>query len=187
MTRLISLAVLSLLILTIAAFAPKQDKPQPKTVQIGTKLWLAENVNVPFAGSWCYNNDQANCKKYGRLYNLELATLACTRMGDGWRLPTLADWEDMINTLGSNKLAALKLKPTGDSGFNAVYAGIRLEGTNEYKALGSETAYWTSSPMNPKEAFIKEIKSFSPLIIEGYAPVDRGLSCRCVKDLPKAE
>ncbi len=185
MLRLLSLVLLSGIALLIAAFAP-QDKPAPKTVEIGSRIWLAENVNVPFAGSWCYNNDPLNCKKYGRLYTLELATLACTRMGDGWRLPTLADWEDLINSIGSNKLAAMKLKPSGDSGFNAVYGGYRLE-SNEFKALGSETAYWTSSPMNPKQVFIKEIKNFSPLIIENYAPVERGLSCRCVKDLPKGE
>jgi len=186
MLRLMSLAVISTLALLIASFAP-QNKPAPKTIQIGNQLWLAENVNVPYAGSWCYNNDPLNCKKYGRLYNYELATLACSRIGEGWRLPTNADWETMVATLGSVKLAALKLKPGGDIGFNAVYGGFKVENTEEFKAEGSETAYWTSSPMNPKQVFIREIKSFSPMVIEGYAAVDRGLSCRCVKDLPKGE
>lgn len=186
MLRLLCLAIVSVFTLLIASFAP-QEKPQPKSVQIGNKLWLAENVNVPYAGSWCYNNDQMNCKKFGRLYTWELATLACSRLGEGWRLPTTADWADLETTLGGSKLAALKLKPSGDSGFNAVYAGFKVENTEEYKAMGSEAAYWTASPMNPKQVFIREIKNYSPLFMESYAPNERGLSCRCVKDLPKGE
>lgn len=185
MLRLIVLVIVSTLALLIASFAP-QEKPAPKTVQFGNKLWLAENVSVPYAGSWCYNNDQLNCKKYGRLYTWEIAAIACSRIGEGWRLPTNADWEDLVTTLGGQKLAALKMKPSGDSGFNAVYAGMRLESA-EFKDLGTETAYWSASPMNAKQAYIKEVKNYSPLVLDNYAPIDRGLSCRCVKDLPKGE
>ena len=186
MLRMISLAILSVIALLIASFTP-QEKPAPKTVQIGDQLWLAENVAVPYAGSWCYNNDPMMCKKYGRLYTYELANIACSRIGEGWRLPSNADWETLVATLGSSKLAALKLKTSGDSGFNALYAGMKVENVDEFKAEGSETGYWTSSPMNPKQVFIREIKSFSPLVLESYAPIERGLSCRCVKDLPKGE
>ncbi len=186
MLRLFCLAIISLVALLIAAFAP-QEKPAPKTVQVGTKLWLAENVNVPYAGSWCYGNDPMNCKKYGRLYTWELATIACSRIGEGWRLPTNADWEDLVTTLGGQKMAALKLKTSGDSGFNALYAGFKVENVDEFKAKESEAAFWSASPMNAKQAFIKEVKAYSPLVLDNYAPIERGVSCRCVKDLPKGE
>lgn len=34
-----------------------------------SRTWLAENLNYTVDNSWCYNDDQANCEKYGRLYS----------------------------------------------------------------------------------------------------------------------
>lgn len=63
-------------------------------IKVGTLTLASENLNVATAtGSVCYENDQANCTKYGRLYTWEAAKTACP---SGWRLPTEAEWQTLL-------------------------------------------------------------------------------------------
>jgi uncharacterized protein (TIGR02145 family) len=55
---------------------------------------MAENLNYNAKGSKCYDNKDANCKKYGRLYSLATAKTACP---SGWHLPTKEEWIALPN------------------------------------------------------------------------------------------
>lgn len=37
-------------------------------VTIGSQTWMSQNLNFASDSSFCYNNDEDNCTKYGRLY-----------------------------------------------------------------------------------------------------------------------
>jgi len=99
-----------------------------KYVEIGDQSWMAENLNyyVPLK-SLCYNDNQENCKKYGRLYNLAAAQKICP---NGWHLPSEADWEKLVEFAGGT-VAGCKLKEknnwdknsTDEYGFSAIPGG----------------------------------------------------------------
>lgn len=78
-----------------------------KTTVINGLEWMAENLNYVVDSSFCYNDDPANCEKYGHLYSWEAAmALDTTAIGiyqvidglnyqgicmQGWHIPTLEE------------------------------------------------------------------------------------------------
>ena len=78
-----------------------------RTVKIGNQTWMAQNLNYETAESFCYDDHMSSCLKYGRLYTWTAATNVCPA---GWHLPTLAEWDELIDSLGGMPSAALALK-----------------------------------------------------------------------------
>lgn len=67
-----------------------------KTTKIGSQIWMAENIRKVVVGSYCLDNDAANCLKFGRLYTWSQAQKVCP---EGWHLPSKEDFEIMSNYL----------------------------------------------------------------------------------------
>ena len=109
-----------------------------KTVQIGTQVWMAENLKTSKyndgstitnitddtqwdnneTGAWCYNNnDASNNSKYGKLYNWY--AVSKTTNGDknicpiGWHVPTDDEWTVLTDYLGGESVAGGKMKEVG--------------------------------------------------------------------------
>ena len=130
--------------------------------------WLAENLNDSnheMGESWCYDEDQENCSKYGRLYDLEAAMVVCP---EGWRLPTYDDWaklEEKFEEIESSVLSDVR----GGHSFSEYFYEIDNGG------------YWWSSTMG-----IDGIANIKYLDDEGLKSnafsSDHGLSVRCVKN-----
>lgn len=64
------------------------------------KQWTTHNLDVTSVPSYCYEDAELNCRRYGRLYTWESARRVCQSLGDGWRLPTDDEWRQMAKQYG---------------------------------------------------------------------------------------
>ncbi|MDR2694074.1 MAG: fibrobacter succinogenes major paralogous domain-containing protein, partial [Chitinispirillales bacterium] len=114
-------------------FTDSRDGKTYNTVKIGKQTWMAENLNYgTSSGSWCYNDRDSYCKKYGRLYEWETAKKTCP---SGWHLPSRQEWEALVTYAGGYEAAGKRLKSTigwndsgsgtDDYGFSALPGGGR--------------------------------------------------------------
>ena len=71
-----------------------------KTVQIGSNVWLAQNLSYKTTKSKCYDDRLENCEVFGRLYKVYSDSLCPT----GFSLPTKENWESLIKIAGSTEL-----------------------------------------------------------------------------------
>ena len=119
-TRLLCL----MLLITTALFS--QD------ITIGTQTWQGANLNVGTmipntqapadnntVEKYCYGNLETNCTIYGGLYRwdemMDYTTAEGTQgiCGEGYRIPTDADWQTLIDFCGGASKAGQKLKEFG--------------------------------------------------------------------------
>jgi len=172
-----------------------------KTVKIGEQVWMAENLNIGMGNSICYGNEEANCKKYGRLYDWETAKAACP---SGWRLPSDNDWGRLmryVHSENNNRTAGKYLKAKsgwndkseGGSGngidkydFAALPGGYRLSSGKggSFDNLGNYGIWWSSSIDNSTEynqAYYRFIDYNQDGAFRAQDETDALFSVRCVQ------
>ncbi len=154
----------------------ERDGQTYKTVTIGTLTWMAENLNYDpgdvssmgtYGWSGCYNNESANCSKYGRLYTWNAAMDACP---SGWFLP------------GKYSMASIKtdLVWNFDSiDYSHHFAGGYCDG-GEFKDLGVNVRLWSSTEYNDFFAF--SLFGGSGLVEDSPEDKSFAFSVRCVTE-----
>jgi len=170
-------------------FVDGRDGRVYRQVTIGAQRWMAENLNYRAEGSRCYDNDSANCAKYGRLYSWDAAMSACPA---GWRLPSDAEWDILMDYVGGFETAGTKLKSkTGwnNNGngtdvyeFSALPGGLGNSGN--FTNAGSDGYWWSATETEGDAGFAWYRGMGSSLeSVDRYNSDKRALfSVRCVQD-----
>jgi len=165
-----------------------RDGKRYKTVVIGGKKWMAENLNYyPQSGkSWCYDNDNSNCGKYGRLYDWNTAKTVCP---SGFHLPSREEWNNLVSTVGGNKFAGKKLqarsgwkkgKGTDEYGLSTLPGGSR-NSNGGFRGAGNYGYWWTATERG-SGSYYRSMSHSSGSVIEGNYNKNNGYSVRCVNN-----
>ncbi|HEX6216291.1 MAG TPA: FISUMP domain-containing protein [Vicinamibacterales bacterium] len=82
------------------------------------KEWTTANLNVNASESYCYDDAESNCRRYGRLYTWASAQRVCESLVSGWRLPTDDEWRQLAKRYGgvSNDSASAPFYNFGKGG-----------------------------------------------------------------------
>ena len=169
-----------------------RDGQSYRTVTIGSQTWMAENLNYKTANSYCYDNNAGNCTKYGRLYTWNAAKTACP---SGWHLPTQAEMNTLIATVGgANDASSLKSTSgwkeysresgngTDDFSFSALPAGDR-DTSGKFHYEGTDAFFWSSTEYESDKAYNMNLYYYNGdgVMLGPYYKVS-GFSVRCIKD-----
>jgi uncharacterized protein (TIGR02145 family) len=162
-------------------------------------------------GAWCYyNNDPATEHIYGRMYNwyavmgiYDAASLSNPALRKqfaptGYHIPSDAEWDALLVTLGGQSVAGDELREAGIcnwiapntgatnvSGFGARPGGYRLD-TGVFFGLGDTGLYWTTtpSPTNPTtNAWCHYINNNASATYKYPNDKRDGMSVRVIKDV----
>ena len=199
-------------------FIDTRDNINYKYKQFGSQIWMIENLRfIPFVsklkeqgGIWVNGFDDNNVAvakneenyiKYGCLYDLQMALVACPI---GWHLPSDDEWKTLEVLLGMTPSEAddqgsrytgsvgRKMKSVYDwalcgngdnfSGFNTFSGGHRhYSDGGEFYTQTWQAYFWTATTYN--------ISSWSRMITYNSDGINRhssntsfGFSVRCIKD-----
>ena len=185
---LVTLLVVSGFAATQETLVDKRDGKKYKTVKIDNQTWMAENLNYEVQDSYCYNDDESNCKKYGRLYSWKAALYACPV---GWHLPGNIDFKTLYESVGGKQVAGKKLKNkegwnnngngTDEFGFSALSAGAK-DNNERYVVEGYLTLFWGSMEKDCDKAFGLLLNFGADSVNLEFGSKDFRWSVRCIKD-----
>ena len=180
-----------------------------KTVTIGTQIWMAENLNYlpkdtvgtfwagrSVCGGGEYQSLQEGvCSVYGRLYEKKINAYDGFNKNicpDGWDVPTLKQWQLLVESVGGGKTAGKEMKSNDNSywsgadltdqfGFSAISAGY-FHVRKGYNARNDELmAVFTVHSFNSTESNAIRIYDTQDSVQFAGFGNDYYLAIRCIK------
>jgi len=166
----------------------KRDQQTYEIAQIGSQVWMKENLNYNSPQSFCYDNQTANCKTNGRFYNQIEALSACPK---GWKLPSDSDWKILEKHLGigEDRIDAFREWRTSQiferslSTLSVDLAGIVDNTGEDFKAKESVVRYWsnTDGPSTDQFAVYRMFMDSEKGIYTDQIPKKSYCCVRCIK------
>jgi uncharacterized protein (TIGR02145 family) len=177
-----------------------RDDKTYRSVQIGARTWMAENLNYAGVGA-CIDDRNDSCAKYGRLYTWAEVMDGAGSSGskpsgvrgicpEDWHIPSEGEWSELIAQVDS-ATAGNKLKSasgwigTGNGsdeyGFRALPAGYRSHiGSSHYS--GKEAYWWSATEVDTTYARIRATNYIRSDFAATKMNKLLGYSLRCVLD-----
>jgi uncharacterized protein (TIGR02145 family) len=146
-------------------------------------------------GAWCnYDNQAANDKIYGKLYNWLAVKGTKELCPTGWKVPSDTDWDNLISYLGDVNKAGLKMRSTGTSLWNAPnqgatnssgFSGVPGGNRGDFGAFalkGAAAFFWTSTEFDAIYSRFRSLNGDLSTVTDGYDRKKIGMSVRCVEE-----
>jgi len=126
-------------------------------IAVGNQIWMCYNWWVSYPNSKVYNDDEDNRDLFGGLYTYAqiMSPGFCPA---GWHVPTLAEWQELIDYVGGDAVAGGELKSIGFTYWYAPNTGAidamglsfrgagyyNIVGTGNYRTLYEYSRLWTA-------------------------------------------
>lgn len=179
----------------------ERDGKKYKTVTIGSQTWFAENLAyelITEAGGVAYkcpNNETENCKTYGCLYN-QIGFADSINSGlfypafpesvrpykgicpTGWHIPSLDEWQVLLDNVAVVDLLSESAGGTGKSGFNVLLAGGY--GSSGSKLYGNVAMLASVDELSQQQMYYAKFTSTS--VSAATTASSAYISVRCLMD-----
>ena len=122
----------------------------------GGPFWAETNLGEPEEHEPSYPSE------YGAIYWFDTATNEVAKLGDGWRLPTKAEFDALISNCGKgewtnqNGVYGRLFKGTGDYASNSIFlpaAGYQIAGSRSSDGADGGGYYWSSTEKDKSTAY----------------------------------
>jgi len=215
---------------TSGTFVDNRDNKSYKWVKIGEQYWLAENLKYDVPGrSKCYGEGgqaydpktgsadvilspseiQANCAKYGMLYDWATAMDISSDYNNtsynpsantkyrgvcpqGWHIPSDAEWTVLIDFVGTtynlratsgSGWGSSSDNDTDDYGFSALPGRYGYPNGNFSTDGGGDAGWWSATEYNASDAWARVMDDDDDgVLFRGNGGKNYLFSVRCVKN-----
>ena len=178
-------------------FADLKDGQVYSTMEINGQVWMTSNYSFntnfesPYYGpgeEWEYERlvddkyrivSEETRRKYGRLYTYEAALNSAP---EGWRLPSIEDWDQLSQSLGMNKT----MEPGQPFNIADAYYNFDFQSAGSkdpilgFVGLGQKALFWSEND-NEQNASYAKVVDRTLKLVHGESNKQSLLSVRYIK------